>query len=155
MPKVKRNDSKRTNPVWAQDQLDRHTMIQGGSFLEKPEFTLPNPDGYNIVYSGTLVGRTYTEKETGVGYGPADVANDEQIYLLIHDVDFDDEFLGEDGQCSLYRWGSQVREESLPDWGTYTAAEKAKIRELYEVVWRLPITHYLLPITHYLLNLHL
>ena len=134
MPGVKYGARQKTNPRWAQDQIDRHTSLQGGANLERSEFTLPNADGINIIYNGTLVGRTYTEKEAGIGYGPADIAADEQIYLTIYDVDFDNSFFGSDGHCSLYRHGSQVREAMLPGWNSMDAATKAKIRELYEIV---------------------
>lgn len=131
---------KQTDKRWAQDQLDRHSLIVGGGHLEKSEFTLPNPDGYNVIYAGTLVGRTWAEKEAGTGYGPADVANDEQIYLTTEDVNFGDgtpgsaDFVSKDGHTSLYRHGSQVRETSLPNWASMNAATKAKIRELYTIV---------------------
>ena len=134
MPGVTYGNKQQTSPRWAQDQLDRHTTTQGGSHLERTEFTLPNADGLNIVYNGTLVGRTWAEKEAGIGYGPADVAADDQIYLLVYDVDFDNSFFGGDGHCSLYRHGSQVRETSLPDWSAMDAATIAKIRSLYEIV---------------------
>ena len=109
-------------------------MLQGGGHLVKSAFTLPNVDGINVVYSGTLVGRTWAEKEADTGYGPADVATDQQIYLLVHDVDFDDHEIGKDGHCTLYRHGSTVREESLPNWSTLTAAQKAWIRANYQIV---------------------
>ena len=134
MAGVKYGSIRKEDPRWAQDQLDRHSLIQGGGFLEETEFTLPNTDGLNVVYNGTLVGRTWAEKESGVGYGPADVAADEQIYILVHDVDFDDHEIGADGQCTLYRHNSQVREEKLPNWATLTAAEKTWIRTNYEIV---------------------
>ena len=83
-----------------------------------------------------MVGRTYAEMESGIGYGSADIANDEQIFLVVYDVDFENPIdpIGKDGQCTLYRHGMQVRETSLPGWLSMDAATKAKIRELYQVV---------------------
>lgn len=134
MPAITYGERNRISPRWAQEQLDRHSLIQGGGFLEKAQFTLPNTDGINVVYNGTLIGRTYAEKEAGIGFGIADLANDDQIFLVVHDVDFDNHVIGKDGHCTLYRHGMQVREEMLPGWATATAAYKAKIRELYTVV---------------------
>jgi hypothetical protein len=134
MPGITKTTIKNTSPVWAQEELDRHSMVTAGGVLVKAQFTLPNTDGLNVVYSGTLVGRTYAEKEAGIGFGPANLTTDEQIYLVLFDVNFDDKFLGGDGQCSLYRHQCQVLEKSLPGFATMSAATKAKIRQLYEVI---------------------
>lgn len=134
MAGIRKNTIKNTAPIWAQDALNEHSTLVAGSHLEKSQFTLPNPDGLNVVYSGTLVGRTYAEKDTGLGFGPANIATDDQIFLVIYDVNFDDQFLGADGHCSLYRHLCQVAEKSLPGWATMTAATKAKIRSLYQVI---------------------
>ena len=129
MPKVEYRTKVQTPPSWAMDELDRIALIAGGGFLEEAEFSA-DANGKKFVPAGTLVGRTYVEKEAGTGYGVADVANDEQIYLLVHDVDD----AADEAHCTLYRWGMQVKEENLPTWATMTADEKAKVRELYEVV---------------------
>jgi hypothetical protein len=134
MPGITKTPNKNTSPIWAQDELDRHAILAAGSFLQKSQFTLPNADGTNIVYAGTLVGRTYAEKDLGIGFGPVNLATDTQVYLLLFDVDFDDKFLGQDGQCSLYRRGCQVLEKSLPGFSTMAVATKNKIRTLYEVI---------------------
>jgi hypothetical protein len=134
MPGINKTATQNTSPIWAQDELDRHALLAGGSFLQKSEFALPNADGTNIVYAGTLVGRTFAEKDLGIGFGPVNLTTDTQIYLLLFDVDFDDKFLGSDGQCSLYRRGCQVLERSLPGYSTMSATTKQKIRALYEVI---------------------
>lgn len=136
MPKITETTIKKTPPAWLQQEEDRHVLLMGGGHLERTEFTLPNSDSNNVVYSGTLVGRTYADRESGIGYGPADLATDDdgQIFLLLHDVNFDDDFLGVDGQCSLCRHGSQVAESSIPGWATMDAATQAKIRQLYQTI---------------------
>jgi hypothetical protein len=134
MPSITKKNLQSTAPIWAQDALNEHSTLVAGGHLEKAQFTLPNPDGQNVVYSGTLVGRTYAEKDAGLGFGPANIATDEQIFLVIYDVDFDNQFLGADGHCSLYRHLCQVAEKSLPGWATMPAATKAKIRSLYQVI---------------------
>lgn len=136
MPKVTQTTVKKTKPAWLQQEEDRHVLLMGGGHLERAEFTLPNADNNNVVYSGALVGRTYADREAGIGYGPVDLATDDdgQIFLLLHDVNFDDDFLGVDGQCSLCRHGCQVAESSIPGWAAMDAATQGKIRQLYQTI---------------------
>lgn len=47
--------------------------------------TYAGTTGIKRVVSGTAIGRTYTERDAGTGYGPAAAADDE-IYLLAFDV---------------------------------------------------------------------
>lgn len=83
--------------------------------------------GPKVVVGGTPVGRTYTERDAGAGFGPA-ATTDDEFYLLAQDV------LDADGMtpCELYRHGRAVRENALPNWAALTTAMKTKIRSLYE-----------------------
>lgn len=80
-----------------------------------------------FIQDGLLVGRTYAERGAGTGYGPADVASDEQIFLLAAGIT---DAL-EEAYCELYMHGNVVYENQLPGWSNLTVAEQAKIRELY------------------------
>lgn len=83
---------------------------------------------WTYIPSGTLVGRTYTERGNGVGFGPADVDNDDEIFLTAFEVDLRN---GET-DVELYRQGALVYENRLPGWGDMTAGQQAKIRGLYQ-----------------------
>jgi hypothetical protein len=85
--------------------------------------------GTGMVYiqSGTVLGRTYAERDAGVAFGPA-VDADEEIYLLVHDID--DALT--DADADLYRWGSLVDEAHLPGWTTLSATIKTYIRSKYQ-----------------------
>lgn len=80
-----------------------------------------------VVRSGTLVGRTYTERDAGTGFGPAADADDE-VYLTAFEVP--DVLTSND--VDLYRPGGLVKENFLPVFSTLSVALKAKIRSLYQ-----------------------
>lgn len=83
---------------------------------------------WTVLESGRLIGRTYTERDAGTGYGPADVDNDDEIYLVAFDVDLRN---GET-DVELYRHGALVYENRLPGWSDMTAGQKAAIRARYQ-----------------------
>lgn len=89
--------------------------------------TYPGTQKKNIP-AGTLLGRTYTERDANTGFGPAADA-DEEFYLLAFDIE--DAELGNDAE--LYRHGRLVFENYLPVFSTLSSTLKAKIRALYEV----------------------
>ena len=77
-----------------------------------------------FVPSGTLVGRTYAERDSGAGFGPF-AAGDNEVYLLVHDV-FDADV---DPEVTFYRHGSLVAERYLP-----TGVPLAEVRSRYQTV---------------------
>lgn len=84
--------------------------------------------GRKTIESGTLVGRTYAERDAGIGYSPWS-ATDEEAHLLffdVHDVTTDNE-------CELYmsKAGSVVYENLLPNWTNLPTAQKTFIRQNY------------------------
>lgn len=88
----------------------------------------------NVVVSGTLIGRTYVERDAGTGFGPADVGadaanpNDDEIFLLLFDVSD----VSTNPDAEAYRHGGLVAENYLPEWDGFTAAEKAWVRTHYQ-----------------------
>lgn len=84
-----------------------------------------------FIPSGTVIGRTFTERASGDAFGPCADA-DEECYVLAFDawaergIDF----------CEgvLYRYGSVVIEDRLPDWSTLSAAVKALLRANYSTI---------------------
>ena len=77
--------------------------------------------------SGTLIGRTYAERDAGTPYGPAADADDE-IYLTAFDVTD----VNNNNDVELYRHGGLVKENFLPEFDDLSATLKGKIRTLYE-----------------------
>lgn len=84
-----------------------------------------------VVISGTLVGRTFTERDAGTGYGIADVTTpDNEIYLLYFDV----ADANVDNEAELYMHGNVVYENLLPSWSTLSTAVKNYIRSNYACI---------------------
>jgi hypothetical protein len=77
-----------------------------------------------FVASGTLVGRTYTERGAGAGFGPY-AGGDEEVYLVVHDV-FDADV---NPEVTLYRHGSLVSEKYLP-----SGVNLTQVRANYQTV---------------------
>lgn len=76
--------------------------------------------------SGTVVGRTVAERDSGDGFGPA-VNTDDEIFLTALDVT--DALENDD--VELYRPNSQVYENYLPGWAGVAANVQAIVRERY------------------------
>ena len=89
--------------------------------------TYPGTLNRKTVVSGTLVGRTYTERDAGTGFGAA-ADDDDEFYL----VAFDARDLNDNTDVELYRHGGIVKENFLPVFSALSSALKAKIRALYE-----------------------
>lgn len=81
------------------------------------------------VPNGTLIGRTYTERDANTAFGPAADADDE-VYLLAFDVTD----AASDPDATLYRPGSIVKENFLPGFAALSTALKAKVRTAYQCV---------------------
>jgi hypothetical protein len=81
----------------------------------------------NTVVSGTLVGRTYAERDANTGFGPAADADDE-FYLVAFEV----QDVTNNADVTLYRHGGVVYENFLPVFSALSSTLKGKIRTLYE-----------------------
>lgn len=86
--------------------------------------------GKKSLPSGTLIGRTFAERDAGTPWGPAVVASDDEIYLTTRDIGD----LTKDDTNEIYRHHKTVKENYLPGWADKTTAEKAKIRALYACI---------------------
>lgn len=80
----------------------------------------------NAVASGTLIGRTYTERDAGTGLSPA-VSTDDEFYIVAFDVTD----LTKGNDVELFRPGAAVFEDLLPQWSSLSAALKTKLRATY------------------------
>lgn len=86
-----------------------------------------------FVQSGTLVGRTYQERDAGLGYGPADVATpDDEIFLLYFDVT--DCHIDNEAELYMSSGSNVVYENLLPGWSTMPATTKVWIRKNYTCI---------------------
>lgn len=83
--------------------------------------------GYDTVPSGTLLGRTISERDAGTGFGPW-ASGDDEVYLLAFDITD----VSVNADCELYRNFSIVKENFLPSWTTaWTSDMKAALRAAY------------------------
>lgn len=127
MTKMTSSSNAATSAAWAGDYFDRGHMISG-SILDATGFTLVGTK--KPVVSGTLVGRTYAEQVAGTGFGPA-ADTDDEMYLVAFDV----EDALDLADVELYRHGSMVKEDLLPQWGDpLSAAQIAYIRANYATI---------------------
>jgi hypothetical protein len=95
-------------------------MVTGDKATYSPRGALKN------VPSGTLLGRTYTERDANAGFGPA-ADTDDEVFLLAFDVTD----AATDPDCTLYRPGSIVKENFLATFAGLSTALKAKVRSTY------------------------
>lgn len=84
------------------------------------------------VDAGTLVGRTFAERDADVGYGQPDVDSspDSQLYLTAFAVM--DATINAD--VTLIRHGTLIYENKLPGWSNLSNDARARIRERYQCI---------------------
>lgn len=88
----------------------------------------PGVSGRTVIPSGTLVGRTYAERDAGTGFGIADTATpDDEVFI----VAFQNEYAEQDAGITLVRHDALIYENKLPGWDGFDAAAKALVRSLY------------------------
>ena len=76
--------------------------------------------------SGTLIGRTFTERAAGTTFGPAADADDE-VFIVAFDVTD----AASNTDVELYRPRSMVKENFLPNFATLSAGLLTKLRSTY------------------------
>jgi hypothetical protein len=112
---------------WQGDYLDREHLVPGGATVDAAQFTAGS-DGKKYIPSGTILGRTYAERDAGTGYGPA-ADTDDEFFLVAFDVSD----AGDVADVELYRHGSIVYENFLPvTFSTNSATIQAAIRSAYQ-----------------------
>lgn len=128
-PSIKYSNEFGSKPVWLQTNLgvDQMHVHPGGIQLNPAAFTFA-VGAPRIVKAGTLVGRTYAERDAGTGFGPY-AATDNQIFLLFNDVDFDE---GVQGDGLIPYRGNVIAVNFLPGWATLPQPEKDYILANYD-----------------------
>lgn len=82
------------------------------------------------IQSGILVGRSFSDRASRLPFGVADVATDEDIYLIAigaADANINPEVV-------LLRYQSLIYEDKLPGWAAMASPIKTKIRSLYQCI---------------------
>lgn len=82
------------------------------------------------VPSGTLIGRTFAERDAAAGWGPADVDGDGEIYLTTREISD----ITKDATTEVYRHNKAVKENYLPGFSGLAQNVKNKIRALYSCI---------------------
>lgn len=86
--------------------------------------------GKKSLPSGSLIGRTFAERDAGTPWGPAVVASDDEIFLTTREIGD----LTKDDTTELYRHNKVVKENYLPGWANLGSTVKTKIRALYTCI---------------------
>lgn len=116
-------------PDFAAEPFSAEKLIPGGGRVVADDFTADG-DGRKPIDAGTLVGRTFAERTAGTGFSTADVANDDEIYLLAFTV----QDATENADCALLRHATLIYEDKLPGWAGLTAAQQSAIRSRYHCI---------------------
>lgn len=99
--------------------------------LEGGESATYSGAGRIIVPGGTLVGRTFTERDAGTGFGAPDVSTpDDQLFLTAWQVE--DALINPD--VTLIRHGTLIYEDKLPGWSSLSSTAKSVIRARYQCI---------------------
>jgi hypothetical protein len=85
--------------------------------------------GRKTVLSGTFLGRTFTERDAGTGFGPW-TSGDDEAYLLAFDIT--DALINPDAVLVLHDF--VVKENFLPGWTGLAGGTKTQIRALYQCI---------------------
>ncbi len=78
---------------------------------------------------GTLLGRTYTERDAGTGYGPYATADDDVHLLAFEVTDVD-----ANPNIELVSHGTKVYENNIPGWTGSSSQFKAAARLAYQTM---------------------
>lgn len=85
--------------------------------------------GPKRIESGTLIGRTYVERDAGTGFGPA-ADTDDEVFILAFTIPN----AAENDEADLVRHETLIKENWLPGFATASTALKAKVRASYQTV---------------------
>lgn len=89
--------------------------------------TYTNPSRLRSIPSGTVIGRTFTERETNVRFDYA-ATGDDEVFIIAFD---ETSVVENDGDVTLVKPGTMIKENFLPGWSGLSAAVKALVRLKY------------------------
>lgn len=79
--------------------------------------------------SGTLIGRTYTERDAGTGFGPWATSDDDVFVVAFEITDAVNR-----PEVELVAHGTKIYENALPGWTGSTSQFKAAVRAAYQTM---------------------
>lgn len=131
MAKMTYSNNQLTDPAWCQNPLTGEYLLPGGFKVDAAQFAA-GPDGKKRIQAGTLLGRTFAERDAGAKFGPAADADDEVLILA-----FDVTDAVQNDDCTLVNPEMAVIfENRLPGWGSLSATLKGKLRAAYTTIVR-------------------
>jgi hypothetical protein len=116
-----------TSPVWCADFLSRDHLIPGPIEVDPTAFPLVGTK--RQIKDGTLIGRTFAERDAATPFGLA-AATDDEFFL----VAFSNSDAVADPTVAAVRPHTVIKENFLPDWAAIAAdaALLAKLRAVYQ-----------------------
>lgn len=117
-----------SSPVWLADFASRDHLIPAGGRMDPAAITADSA-GKKFLPSGTLVGRTFAERDAKTPYGLW-ASGDDEAYLVAFDVPD----LNRVDEIELVRHNAVVKENYLPGWAGLAAGVKAQIRATYRCI---------------------
>ncbi len=105
------------------------TGVNLAADLEGAEVATYAGTGARRIEAGTLLGRTFAERDAGTGFGPY-ATSDDEVYLLAFQINNADI----DNDAALVRPQTLIKENWLPGWATYSNDARAALRKVYQVV---------------------
>lgn len=119
-----------SQPDWAAELIDAMSLIPGGGRVVVADVAVDaEADNRKRIMSGSIYGRTFAERDAGLGFGPW-ATGDEEVHIVAFTVG--DAAL--EPEIELLRHGTLVKENRLPDWATLSAPLKAIIRGKYHCI---------------------
>lgn len=113
-------------PAWPVDPIGPQNLIAGGAQVDSLQFPADDA-GKKFIKAGTLVGRTYAERDARTPFGVY-APGDEEVYLLA----FDTPDAATNPECELLRHHTLIRDHLLPGWDDLSPGAKAVIRTQYQ-----------------------
>ncbi len=126
----------RTQKSWEATPISPHHLVSGGARLDIASWPAPDPGKRLIVQGGTLIQRTFAERDATppVGFKPYTDGKPEthEVYLVPFDnVDAMD---NADIELLVPTKTMQIHENWLPNWAARPDEEKTMIRTLYHCI---------------------
>lgn len=119
-------------PNWSGDCLGREFLVPGGAKLDNTSFGSADAFGRKPVPSGTVVGRTYAQRDASTAFHLA-ADTDNEFYIVAFDVT--DALVNDDVELTRPNSGLVVKENFLPTpLTTLSATVIAAVRARYVCV---------------------
>lgn len=112
-------------PNWAGDCLGREFLMPAGSKVDNTLFGSADSTGAILIPSGTIVGRTYAQRDSNTPLHPA-ASTDNEFFIVAFDVV--NALINDDVELARPYAGLVVKENFLP--GTFTGLNATVISSI-------------------------